>query len=147
MRHIKRLKCQNEFISDNLYRNISYLITFNASDFPWSIYLFLYFLLRVFFSNSRNWVVRVNRRRTYSTFSPLTSGPLYLHNCESLCVSMYANARQQWTKTLTSSLFSALKSAEKRHCFFKISLAVIRDFVHCWVNRKRVEDWYTGAAD
>lgn len=49
MRHIKRLKCQNEFISDNLYRNISYLITFNAYDFPWSIYLFLYFLLRVFF--------------------------------------------------------------------------------------------------
>lgn len=49
MRHIKRLKCQNEFISDNLYRNISYLITFNAYDFPWSISLFLYFLLRVFF--------------------------------------------------------------------------------------------------
>lgn len=67
---------------------------------------------------------------------PLTSVLLSLHNCESLCVSMYANTRQQWTKTSTSSLFSALKFAEKRHCFFKISLAVIRDSVHCWGEQK-----------
>ena len=44
------------------------------------------------------------------------------------------------SRTLTSSLFSALKFIEKRHCFFKISLAVISGSVHCWrVNRKRVE--------
>lgn len=42
-------------------------------------------------------------------------------------------------RTLTSSLFSASKSIEKRHCFFKIALAVICGSVHCWGNRKRVE--------
>lgn len=54
---------------------------------------------------------------------------LYLHM---KLLSVRANVRQQWTKnisasvrTLTSSLFSATKLIEKRHCFFKIALAVI----------------------
>lgn len=69
-----------------------------------------------------------------------------IRSCKLPCLSIYANTRQQWTKgisasvkTLTSSLFSALKFIEKRHCFFKTSLAVISGSVHCWGNRKRVE--------
>jgi len=42
-------------------------------------------------------------------------------------------------RTLTSSLFPALKFIEKRHCFFKIALAAISGSVHCWGNRTRVE--------
>lgn len=82
-------------------------------------------------------------------FPPWTNNfPSPVFAYEAARCSLYANARPQWTKrtflrasrTLTSSLFSALKFIEKRHCFFKISLAVISGSVHCWrVNSKRVE--------
>lgn len=50
-------------------------------------------------------------------------------------------------RTMTSSLFSALKFIEKRHCFFKIALAVISGSVHCWWEQKASWGWYTGAED
>lgn len=70
----------------------------------------------------------------------------FFHSCvEKLNVaSLYMQIRikqgpQAELRTLTSSLFPALKFIEKRTCFFKISLAVISGSVHCCGNRKRVE--------
>ena len=96
--------------------------------------------LRVWISTSVFWV--------FFSFPWTNNFPSPVFAYEAARCSLYANARPQWTKrtflrasrTLTSSLFSALKFIEKRHCFFKISLAVIGGSVHCWrANRKRVE--------
>ncbi len=56
-----------------------------------------------------------------------------------ICVNNELRKFLRAWRTLTSSLFSALKFIEKRHCFFKISLALISGSVHCWGNRQRVE--------
>lgn len=49
-------------------------------------------------------------------------------------------------RTPTSSLFPTLKFIVKRHCFFKIALAVIGSSVHCLDGRgwSGGVDWYTG---
>lgn len=60
-------------------------------------------------------------------------------SCMQICVSSELKEISASARTLTSSLFSASKFIEKRHCFFKIALAVISGSVHCWGNRKRVE--------
>ena len=80
-------------------------------------------------------------------YEQITTLLLYLHTRlqDALYMQMPVHNELKRTflrasRTLTSSLFSALKFIEKRHCFFKISLAVISGSVHCWrVNRKRVE--------
>lgn len=64
---------------------------------------------------------------------------LYLHKKLQVALFICVNNKLRTVRTLTSSLFSALKFIEKRHCFSKIALAVISGSVHCWGNRKRVE--------